>query len=684
MSIKIKLNNDWVDTNIQAVRGVNHVNSEDVYTKEETEKKFATKTEVQTQINNSVTKENIENTIEAWLEEDNESTNGEVYTKQESDALFSGKVSKSDIVQSTGTSTTAVMSQKAVSDEMANKLNKKVTKGWQVVTTEVKTGVLISSMDFTQYSSRGYCNTFFDVHEGEKYHIKGYSVNTVYCGLFYEPTQRIITEVGAFDTEVVVPSGVTKIGVNAKMTGTGSLLIEKWVSGYQASEEFYQEIATLKNSVDANTSAINGVKQSVYTFVEPTTFEDGKYINLSRQETSSASSNYAKYQVQGGDKYRIRGWNINANIPLAFVYSMALGSARLIYGGSSTYMCDEAVIPQGYDTLYVNGKTAQKAIIHKITEEIISDTISKEEICVMPFADSVGLSCVIARRMDNTNDGMIMFGHRTSHPNKFFDYNGISFSPRGEKGINNIRPYSMQYATLTDYIMPIVVAAVNNADGDFPTNTSYFTGGFHAYGNATAGDITATMRQISQSIRVDGKEVVGTDAFVYGHKCEIDVVNHLQGCNTEKADGTGREILRQNIHIYADKSQVKVKVEFVALEDVNVYQMDGIGQYLPFDSFRLIGSKSKKGVYTKGTLTRPNDDDRAICAIRSFDDAHYLECGINPYYAEGDCKYNNVKYNAQATTANKGYFHLIAGNAVTLAQNEMLSFEGYFDFGVIK
>lgn len=118
MSIKVKINNDWVDTNIKAVRGVNHVNSEDVYTKEETEKKFATKTEVQTQINNSITKENIENTIEAWLEEDNETTNGEVYTKAESDALFSGKVSKSDIVQSTGTSEMAVMSQKAVSDKI--------------------------------------------------------------------------------------------------------------------------------------------------------------------------------------------------------------------------------------------------------------------------------------------------------------------------------------------------------------------------------------------------------------------------------------------------------------------------------------------------------------------------------------------------------------------------------------
>ena len=76
MSIKVKINNDWVDTNIKAVRGVNHVNSEGVYTKEETEKKFATKTEVQTQINNSITKENIENII------------GEVYTKSESDARY--------------------------------------------------------------------------------------------------------------------------------------------------------------------------------------------------------------------------------------------------------------------------------------------------------------------------------------------------------------------------------------------------------------------------------------------------------------------------------------------------------------------------------------------------------------------------------------------------------------------
>lgn len=87
MSIKVKINNDWVDTNIKAVRGVNHVNSEDVY------------------------------------------------TKQESDTLFSGKVSKTDIVQNTGTSTTSVMSQKAVSDALSKKAD--LTNSQQTIRADV-------------------------------------------------------------------------------------------------------------------------------------------------------------------------------------------------------------------------------------------------------------------------------------------------------------------------------------------------------------------------------------------------------------------------------------------------------------------------------------------------------------------------------------------------------------------
>ena len=46
------------------------------------------------------------------------------YDKQATDTLLAGKVSKSDIVQSTGQSTTSVMSQKAVSDALSTKVDK--------------------------------------------------------------------------------------------------------------------------------------------------------------------------------------------------------------------------------------------------------------------------------------------------------------------------------------------------------------------------------------------------------------------------------------------------------------------------------------------------------------------------------------------------------------------------------
>lgn len=79
---------------------------------------YATKEYVQTNAPQE-TKESIEEKLGAWLEDDGGEADGEVYTKAESDALLSGKVNKSDIVQSTGTSETAVMSQKSVTDALS-------------------------------------------------------------------------------------------------------------------------------------------------------------------------------------------------------------------------------------------------------------------------------------------------------------------------------------------------------------------------------------------------------------------------------------------------------------------------------------------------------------------------------------------------------------------------------------
>lgn len=102
--------------------------------------------------------------------------------------------------------------------------------------------------------------------------------------------------------------------------------------------------------------------------------------------------------------------------------------------------------------------------------------------------------------------------------------------------------------------------------------------------------------------------------------------------------------------------------------------------YLSQPQFRFIGSKSKKGVYAHGVNVNPNADDNGINAIRQFGDTFAFECGINKAYAEGDMKYNQDSFNANATNANKAYFHLIGGSPVSLEEGDMLSFEGYFKF----
>ena len=60
------------------------------------------------------------------------------YEKSATDTLLADKVSKSDIVQSTGESTTSVMSQKAVSDALSTKVGKTdITQSTGTSTTSV-------------------------------------------------------------------------------------------------------------------------------------------------------------------------------------------------------------------------------------------------------------------------------------------------------------------------------------------------------------------------------------------------------------------------------------------------------------------------------------------------------------------------------------------------------------------
>lgn len=107
--------------------------------------------------------------------------------------------------------------------------------------------------------------------------------------------------------------------------------------------------------------------------VTPTT---GQYMSFQTlAPVSSGLYEWAEIAVQPGEKYYISGWNLSSNGPLAFVRKAGTTTkARAIYQSTSGRLSGEYTIPDGYDTLYVNGRTASQAVsIQKWT--VIDDTV---------------------------------------------------------------------------------------------------------------------------------------------------------------------------------------------------------------------------------------------------------------------------------------------------------------------
>lgn len=302
MSIKVKINNDWVDTNIKAVRGVNRVNSEDAYTKEEIERKFATKTEVQTQINNSITKENIENTIEAWLEEDNEFTNGEVYTKQESNALFSGKVDKTDIVQSTGTSTTAVMSQKAVTD-ILDELDGKIYG-------EVKIGDLDTSINHNYNNKTIDCNFVI----GKKYKIVINTDKTCIISIRYNDTESTgaaiihdfeINGYAEFSWECNTDKAKDKLYFVPLPESSYPVQLTAVLYEY-IEDAIVEKIESVKSEISEVENALNDLRDTIKVdYLERNTNYILTYQGSIQQNDYTSVYGVAVYHLEAGKKYRL-------------------------------------------------------------------------------------------------------------------------------------------------------------------------------------------------------------------------------------------------------------------------------------------------------------------------------------------------------------------------------------------
>lgn len=227
----------------------------------------------------------------------------------------------------------------------------------------------------------------------------------------------------------------------------------------------------------------------------------------------------------------------------------------------------------------------------------------------------------------------------------------------------------------TDWHAPFQVKAVNNADGD-NTSSGNFTGGNHNYTNSdSAGSPNA--RTTLLKFFVDGKEV--SNGTGYANHIKIVWTNLVQGYNTQRVDGTGREILQENHCLTFDGLTWISEVDLIPLEDIVMRLWYGL-QFTGLDAslypyIRYKGA-TNRGLYHYDTLS--DCGDNTANAMIAFGDTHKLTLGIDREIDLGDSKYYDGTKRFFSTTYGKGYAFIIE-NQDMYADN-IYSLKGYYKF----
>ena len=239
-------------------------------------------------------------------------------------------------------------------------------------------------------------------------------------------------------------------------------------------------------------------------------------------------------------------------------------------------------------------------------------------------------------------------------PNLLWQLKNISFySENGELLISR--------STNTDSISPYHVASIYNIDGGNPSAISHFTGGCHGWNGDQSGKATAS-------------GVIGYKATK--HLITISVTNKIQGYNTIKEDGSGREIIKEEIqYIFsAENDDILVRNSITALEDVKIELYYGLQIAFARDYVRyncgeknVWHAKSDSSSYIGDTL------DSVEAKVGHFVQRMFLTKKGLGYFSYVPSTL------AKAFQEDKVYYNLIRQN-VSLLEGESLYFEGGYSF----
>lgn len=232
------------------------------------------------------------------------------------------------------------------------------------------------------------------------------------------------------------------------------------------------------------------------------------------------------------------------------------------------------------------------------------------------------------------HNGTILYVKLNKHGgNNLFDFKEIS--KLQSLDLNSQKTVILNFTT--DWHAPFIMAAVNNIDGDnIDAETGlynkYFTGGNHTYNNTGSG-ASATARTANLKVYADGVLLQDNNTG-FASNVKVEWENYVQAYNTTKANGTGREVLKEIHTIVFNGEEFKTHVELVPLEEVLITTWYGF-QYSGLNSFN-------KTVYIGGSNRAENTAESSTAGnynptgIESFGNSGKIRFVIDSSYDMGD------------------------------------------------
>lgn len=366
--------------------------------------------------------------------------------------------------------------------------------------------------------------------------------------------------------------------------------------------------------------------------------DDESYISTQKNQT---------FTTPGNAHYMRFTFAITSGITLSVVNS------RLVLVEGDT-------LPESYIPFY------RKALSDAVSENTSKiAVISNGMQSVLMSADSVS----IRSRYSDAEDLIIKIGRHGG--NNLIDFQQIGFVNRYAAGYSIDR---MLKETASDFFSPHQIYADSNADGDHPDKT-YFTGGSHTSDNSSGGGATAT--NVRFDVYADGQLLSAGDICI-ADTVVISWRNLVNGYNTSKDDGTGRNILQEDIRLTIKDGKVTANVTHTALEALHRITYYGLQQRLNgFSTIRFVGGSNRSVIQTSANANSGSKNCRDVVMESSIGDC----CRVHIDQTDiGDFDGNKAYPHSAFTSYGKSYFTLFAGANFAMLAGDQTMMDGYYRF----